>query len=65
MANAKRKRNQRTDDDEFNMPLADALAQLLPARHIAPGDAWYFRVEGAELIITRSRAAVTIPDPES
>lgn len=65
MANAKRRRNQRTDDDEFNMPLADALAQLLPARHITPGARWYFAVNGDELLITRSVPTVTIPDPES
>lgn len=69
MANAKRRRNQATTDDDFDMLLSDALPQLLPARHIAPGDSWYFRVEGggaeARLIITRSRATVSIPDPES
>lgn len=65
MANAKRKRNQRTDDDEFNMPLADALAQLLPTRHITEGARWYFSVNGDELLITRSVPTVSIPDPES
>lgn len=69
MANAKRRRTQGTTDDDFDMPLSDALSLLLPARHIAPGDSWYFRTEGsgadARLVIIRSRAAVTIPDPES
>lgn len=74
MANAKRKRTQRTDDDDFEMPLADALAQLLPARHILPGARWYFSLgtttgaDGASvptLLITRSSPTVTIPDPES
>lgn len=69
MANAKRRRTQGTTDDDFDILLADGLSQLLPARHIAPGDSWYFRVEGsgteARLVITRSRANVTIPDPES
>lgn len=69
MANAKRRRNQATTDDEFDMLLSDALSQLLPARHIGPTDSWYFRIDGAgaeaRLIITRSRAVVNIPDPDS
>ena len=69
MANAKRRRTQGTTDDDFDMLLSAALAQLLPARHIASGDSWYLRVEGsgdeAQLVITRSRANVTTPDPES
>jgi hypothetical protein len=69
MANAKRRRNQATTDDDFDMLLSDGLSQLLPARHIGPNDSWHFRVEGvgtdARLIITRARAAVTIPDPDS
>jgi hypothetical protein len=69
MANARRRRTQGTTDDDFDMLLSVALNQLLPARHIGPTDSWYFRVEGsgpdAQLIITRSRAIVTIPDPDS
>lgn len=69
MANAKRRRNQATTDDDFDIALADALGQLLPARHITPGATWYFRVDGsgadARLIITRSVANVSTPDPES
>lgn len=65
MANAKRRRTQRTDDDDFNIAIADALGQLLPARHILAGASWYFRVEGDQLIITRSVPTVTLPDPES
>lgn len=65
MANAKRRRTQRTDDDDFNIAIADALAQLLPARHITPGASWYFRVEADQLIITRSVPTVTVPDPDS
>lgn len=65
MANAKRRRTQRTDDDDFSMPLADALAQLLPARHITPGATWFFKLEGDQLIITRSVPTVSVPDPDS
>lgn len=65
MANAKRRRTQRTDDDDFDMLVSDALAQLLPARHILAGASWYFRQDGDRLIITRSVPTVSIPDPES
>jgi hypothetical protein len=65
MANAKRRRTQRTDDDDFSIGIADALTQLLPARHITEGASWYFRIEGDQLVITRSVPTVTIPDPES
>jgi hypothetical protein len=69
MANAKRRRNQATTDDDFDILLSDALGLMLAPGHIATGDSWHFRVDGngadARLIITRSRASVTIPDPES
>lgn len=65
MANARRARNQRTDDDDFTILLSDALAQLLPARHITPGARWYFSIQGDQLLITRSVPTVTIPDPDS
>lgn len=69
MANAKRRRTQRTDDDDFDIPIDVALAQLLPARHIVPGASWFFRTEGsgadAKLVITRSVPTVSIPDPDS
>jgi hypothetical protein len=65
MANAKRRRTQTTTDDDFGIDLAVGIAQLLPARHIAPGDSWYLRIEGDQLVITRSRPIVSIPDPDS
>lgn len=65
MANAKRRRTQQTQDDDFDIAIADALAQLLPARHILAGASWYFRQDGDKLVITRSVPTVTIPDPES
>lgn len=65
MANARRQRTQRTEDDDFDILLTDALGQLLPARHITPGARWYFAVNGDRLIITRSVPTVTIPDPDS
>lgn len=65
MANARRRRTQRTDDDDFGILITDALAQLLPARHITAGASWYFRQDGDQLIITRSVPTVSIPDPDS
>jgi hypothetical protein len=65
MALARRSRTQRTDDDEFRIPLADALAAILPQRHIIENATWFLRAEGQELVITRSTPTVTIPDPDS
>lgn len=56
MANARRRRTQRTDDEDFEILLADALPQLLAPGRIIPGAAWYFRIEGDFLVITRSTA---------
>lgn len=56
MANARRRRTQATDDQQFEMLLVDALPQLLPARHIVAGASWLFHVEGDQLVITRSVA---------
>jgi hypothetical protein len=63
MANARRRRTQRTDDDDFEIDLATALNRLIAANQIGVGDNWYFRIEGSPgaevLVITRSRAAAT------
>lgn len=58
MANARRRRTQRTDDEDFEILLTDALPQLLAARHITAGATWYFRLEGDFLVITRSTPTV-------
>lgn len=63
MANARRRRTQRTDDDDFEIDLQLALQRLLPNGQIAEGDKWFFHTDGAFLVITRSRAAAT-PDPD-
>lgn len=65
MANAKRRKTQGTTDDDFDILLSDALGQLLPARHVLAGASWYFRVDGDRLVITRSVASVSTPDPDS
>lgn len=56
MANARRRRTQATDDQQFDILLSDALNQLLPARHIVAGASWYFFIEGDNLVIVRSTA---------
>lgn len=65
MANAKRRRRQDQADDDFVLPLVDALPQLLPTRHITAGATWYFQVQGDQLVITRTVAVVSTPDPDS
>lgn len=65
MANAKRKKNRATQDDVFEMPLVDALNQLLPARHITPGARWFFEADGDRFIINRCVTTDTATDPES
>lgn len=65
MANAKRRRNRQTVDDEFNIALSEAVSQLLPARHIQEGDVWGFYVDGDQLVIVRTRSTASTPDPES
>jgi hypothetical protein len=64
-SNAKRKRTQANTDDDFEIPMADALAKLLKPQHVQDGDTWYFQVMGDTLRITRTRSVVTIPDPDS
>lgn len=63
MANARRRRTQRTDDDDFEIDLALALQRLLPNGQVAEGDRWFFHTDGAFLVITRSRAQAT-RDPD-
>jgi len=56
MANARRRRAQRTDDDYFEILLSDALPQLLAQGQITAGAAWAFYVEGDNLVIVRTQA---------
>jgi hypothetical protein len=43
---------------EFEMPLADALALLLPPGQVQPGDTWTIHTTGPVVTLTRERAAV-------
>ncbi len=58
MANAQKKRQRKFPQAEFEIPLATAVAQLMRAQDVEPGDSWHFHVNGDVLVITRSRAAI-------
>lgn len=68
MAVARRRRTQRTDDDQFVISLSNVLSRVLPPGQVQEGDTWFFHIEGEDdLIVTRSRATrENIPeeDPE-
>jgi hypothetical protein len=65
MANARRKRNNVTNDDVFELALSTALTRLLAANQILPTDSWHFSVNGDTLVITRARQVVTpIDEPD-
>lgn len=65
MANARRKRNNVTNDDVFELALSTALTRLLAANQILPTDSWNFSVQGDTLVITRARQVVTpIDEPD-
>lgn len=51
----RRKRTRRTQDD-FDMPLADAVALLVPNHNSAEGDSWTFFVRDGvlEMVVTRA-----------
>ncbi len=50
----------------FEVPVADAVALLIRANQIEPGDEWAFHVSGDQLQITRTRAPIEDPvDPAS
>ncbi len=61
MANAQKVRDRKFPQPDFELPVAEAVAALLAARHIEPGDQWHFHVQGDTLVITRSRAAEVVP----
>lgn len=57
-AKADKTRARKFPQDEFSIPLTDALDQLLKNSDFAtvqPTDQWHFSVEGETLRITRSR----------
>lgn len=65
MANAKKKRDRKFPQTEFEISITDAVSQLLRPRDVLPTDKWSFFVDGETLKITRIRAVEEIPlDPE-
>lgn len=65
MANARRKRNNLTTDDVFEIALSVALNRLLSANQVEPTDSWHFSTNGDTLVITRARQVVTpIDEPD-
>jgi hypothetical protein len=65
MANARRKRNNVTNDDVFEIALSAALNRLLAANQIQATDRWHFAVNDDTLVITRARQVVTpIEEPD-
>jgi hypothetical protein len=66
MANARKVRDRRMPQTDFEMPLAEAVGLLMRTRDIEPGDTWLFQVDGDTLRIFRSRVPEEIPvEPES
>jgi hypothetical protein len=64
MAMARKTRDRKFPQAEFEIPIADAVGLLLRARDVAVGDIWHFQVDGDVLKITRSRAPTEEPvDP--
>lgn len=61
MANARKKRERKFPQAEFEIPIADALAALLRTRDIEAGATWFFQVEGDVLKITRVSSAEEVP----
>lgn len=58
-----RESGRRRDTTQFRVPLSEVLECLqkqpvnLAARHVQPGDEWIFVVEGADVVLHRTRAA--------
>lgn len=66
MAQARKVRDSRFPRAVFEVPVADAVALLIRANQIEPGDEWAFHVSGDQLQITRTRAPIEDPvDPAS
>lgn len=64
MAQARKTRDRKFPQTDFEIPLADAVSALIPANQIDPDDKWGFHVSGDVLQITRIRATEELPvDP--
>jgi hypothetical protein len=66
MAQARKTRERKFPQAEFEVVLADAVAVLLPVDQVEPNDQWHFHVDGVTLKITRIRAPEETPvDPSA
>jgi hypothetical protein len=65
MANAKKVRDVKFPQTDFEIPVTDAVGQLINANQVLATDSWRFQVSGDTLIITRIRATEVAgpPDP--
>lgn len=66
MAQARKVRDSRFPRAVFEVSVTDAVAALVRANQIEPGDEWSFHVSGDVLQITRTRPPIEDPvDPEN
>lgn len=64
MATARKTKDRKFPQAQFEIPLADAVSLLINQNQIQPGDVWSFHVSGDVLQITRTRATEELPvDP--
>ena len=49
---------QRVSDREYEITLADALVLLVRPAEVVPGASWHFRLDGDNLVLTRSTREV-------
>lgn len=59
---ARKTRDRKFPQADFEISIADAVGLLLRARDVAPDDQWVFQVDGEVLRITRVRAAEDVPE---
>jgi hypothetical protein len=65
MANAKKKRDRKFPQTEFEIDMPDAVAALMHPQDVEPADQWHFHADGEVLRITRIRATEELPvDPD-
>jgi hypothetical protein len=57
----KKTKSQSTVDEEFRIPLKEALLALLADEDVGDGDSWSFQVYATELAIYRKRPPQPIP----
>ncbi len=61
MAKATQTKGRAVPQADFELPLTDALDQLLKPRHIVAGASWFFSVRDGLLCITREDPVSSTP----